>query len=270
MGLIRKARRRLVARISGVFILGFCCPQVLYGQCGATGMHRPIEDLFASDVVYPQERGEAQIEVKRAAETDPDEHKPPFVLTTEYGLTNSWQLGAQWDRTRRTVRVGSKVAFRCLHGLPYRLAIGAESEFEGTGRVQIEPNVILARDFANRAHVFTSWSAAARVARGSEPGERWAFAADSGIAVRVAPGIRFTTELPFNGGPNVPVAVQIIPGVLWHWDDRIEVGAGALLRATRDADHGVLMHIVCEVGGEHAKTSGQARSRFDARKRVDQ
>jgi hypothetical protein len=249
-GGLKKMTARLIASLVVVAVL-LCSASVLYAQCNASGMHRPIEDLFASEVVYPQERGETQIEVKRAIDTGEGEQTPPVVLMTEYGLSNAWQVGAGWDRSTRNVRLGSKLAFRCLHGAPYRLSIGADSEFEGTAGVHIEPNVILARDFSGRTYLFTSWSVDAPLTRHTEATNQWTFSGDIGMAVRVIRGVRLSTELPFSRRPSEPVELQVIPGLLWRWRDRVELGAGALMRASRNANRGGLMHVVWEVGGEH-------------------
>src|SRR5258708_20110087 len=61
-----------------------------YAQC-TVPPGRPVEDLFRSDVVFPQERGEMQLEVLPAFEKDGDGRSMSFGLAGQYGLTRAWQ-----------------------------------------------------------------------------------------------------------------------------------------------------------------------------------
>jgi hypothetical protein len=79
----------------------------------------------------------------------------------------------------------------------------------------------------------------------------WTYASDTGMFVRIARGFRVTAELTIEGGPDLTRAVHVLPGLLWHWGDALEVGAGMLTPLTRDGSRGLLAHVVCEFGGKH-------------------
>jgi hypothetical protein len=69
--------------------------------------------------------------------------------------------------------------------------------------------------------------------------------------LRLVRGFRLTLELPVEGGPDAERAVHVIPGVLWHWGDTLEVGVGVLRPMGHETTRGVLAHAVCELGGRH-------------------
>ena len=81
--------------------------------------------------------------------------------------------------------------------------------------------------------------------------QSWDFVSDTGMFVRIVRGFRATAEVSVSGGPDLRREVEFVPGCLWHWRDRVEVGAGALLGISRDAPRGVVKHVVYEFGGDH-------------------
>ncbi len=239
------------------------------GQCNEKATHRPIEDLFLSEIVFPQERGETQLEFRPLWQRDPEGRTSAVGLNVEYGLSNAWQIETEWDGLVSTrdpsgattsgvgdVSIGSKFFLKCIKGSPYHLSVGADVEFPaGTlpeaenGVARMLPAVVFGRDVATMAHLFSSVVVAVPLTHRGD--QSWDFVSDSGMFVRVVRGFRATAEVSVSGGPDLRRRVEFVPGCLWHWRDRVEVGAGLLIPVSRDAPHGVLTHVVYEFGGEH-------------------
>ncbi len=240
--------------------------------CGGRRAHRPVQDLFASDVVYLQERGETQLEVRPARETSDDGRTTTLSLVAEHGLTDWLQLELEWDarewtRTpsgdqssgRGDLAFGTRAGWRCIGGSPYHLSIGADLEVpagsEGDAgnagrRLRAAPFVILGRNVGDTAQLFTALSMSTPLTqRADQPAA--VYRSDTGGFIRLVHGFRATTEIAVEGGRERGTDVQWIPGVLWHRRDTLEVGVGVLTALTPDAPHGVVGHVVLEFGGDH-------------------
>ena len=233
-------------------------------QC-RPGIRRPIQDVFLSEIVFPQERGEVQLELRPTHERDSDGRTSAAGVNVEYGLSDAWQIETEWDGPMWSrdpsgvltagvgdVSVGSKYVFRCIKGSRYHFSVGVDVALPtGTisdGAARVAPSAVFGRDVATGGHLFTSLVVEAPVTHRAD--QSWAFVSDSGMFVRVVRGFHATAEVSVTGGPDRKRFVQFVPGWLWHWRDRVELGAGLLVAASRDAAHGVLTHVVYEFGGE--------------------
>lgn len=245
-------------------------------ECGARRAHRPVQDLFASDVVYLQERGETQLEVKPSRLASDEGRTTTLTAVAERGLTDWWQLEVDWDAREWTrspegerssqrgdLVVGSRLGWRCIGGSPYHLSVSADLELPAeadaagsdtgghSGRpLRFAPSLILARDVGGTTQIFTGLSMSTPINQRETQPER-TYASDTGFFVRLVHGFRVTSELAVERGAERGTEVQWIPGVLWHRRDTLEVGVGLLTAVTRDAPHGVAGHFVFEFGGDH-------------------
>lgn len=245
-------------------------------ECGARRAHRPVQDLFASDVVYLQERGETQLEVKPSRLTSDEGRTTTLTAVGEHGLTDWWQFEVEWDAREWTrspegerssqrgdLAFGSRVGWRCIGGAPYHLSVSADLELPAetdagssdaggqTGRpLRFAPSLILARDAGRTIQIFTSMSMSTPINhREVQPGRT--YVSDTGFFVRLVHGFRVTSELAVERGAERGTDVQWIPGILWHRRDTLEVGVGLLTAVTHDAPHGIAGHFVFELGGDH-------------------
>lgn len=57
----------------------------------------PIEDLFRTDLVFPQERGELQLGTFPTYGDGPEDSAFVLPIGAEYGITDSLQVEAEWD-----------------------------------------------------------------------------------------------------------------------------------------------------------------------------
>jgi len=254
-------------------LIAMAVPRTGFAQCDKRRTHRPVEDLFASDVVYLQERGEVQLEVKPAHTRERGIHTTTLEADVEYGPTDWWQIETEWDArewTRRPdgtltaevgdIGIGSRLGWRCIAGSPYHVSVGMDVSIpsdligdvgEATRHVGVAPSLIVARDLWRTAHLFSAIEVDARVNHRRTRIADWTYASDTGMFVRIARGFRVTAELTIEGGPDLDRAVHFLPGILWHWGDALEVGAGLLTPLTADGSRGLLAHVVCEFGGKH-------------------
>lgn len=247
--------------------------QTLFAQCEKAHTHRPVEDLFASDVVYLQEQGEVQLEVKPARTRERSVRTSTLEADIEYGPRDWWQVETEWEAREWTrqpdgaetaqvgdIGIGTRVGWRCVGGSPYHISAGIDvsipSDTIGHGRdatrhVALAPTVIVARDVARAAHVFTTLAAGFPINQRAEDAPDWSYTSDTGMFIRIVRGFRATAELSVQGGPDEEREVHVVPGVLWHRGDEIEIGVGMLAPVGHAASRGVLAHVVCEFGGRH-------------------
>jgi hypothetical protein len=58
---------------------------------------RPVEELFKTDVVYPEEQGELEVEAASVYQNHAGGDIWTIPLSLEYGLNDRWQVEAEWD-----------------------------------------------------------------------------------------------------------------------------------------------------------------------------
>jgi hypothetical protein len=139
-----------------------------------SGRERPLQEVFRTDLIYSQDRGEIQFT------TGPNimwSHGLRLVQSptqAEYGLTDSWQLQFDWDGWQRLTQtgqpsvngtgdltVGTKYSFMNVRGskfhaaiaLDFTLPFGSVDRGLGDGLLAIQPSLMLARDIPNYHHV---------------------------------------------------------------------------------------------------------------------
>jgi len=214
-----------------------------------------------------------QLELRPTREHDAHGRTSAAGVNVEYGLSDAWQIQTEWDGLVSTtdlsgtttsgvgdVSIGSKFTFKCIKGSRYHLSVSADVQFP-TGTLPeagdenraalVLPAAVFGRDVAATGHVFSSLAVAAPLTHSAGAQPSWEFVSDSGMFVGIVRGFRATAEVSVSGGPDLRRRVQFVPGCLWHWRDRVEVGAAMLIAVSRDAAHGVLTHVVYEFGGEH-------------------
>ena len=57
----------------------------------------PVEELFGTEEVYPQEKGEVQISFSSLFHRDSSRKTRHFPVSVEYGITETFQIEAQWE-----------------------------------------------------------------------------------------------------------------------------------------------------------------------------
>ncbi|MGD0411544.1 MAG: hypothetical protein ABSC18_07545 [Verrucomicrobiota bacterium] len=240
---------------------------------------RPIEELFKTDVVYPQEVGELEVELASAYQNHAGGDTWTIPVSLEYGLTDSWQVEGGWDclverfpRDHSVVRgvgdleAGTQYSFMNIGGSLFHIAprftlqapVGDVNKDLSEGFMEYEPAVILARDFPelHRTQVFTEIGAGF-VQRVNAP----ANAADAQPAAHeLSLGSGFLVLFPraaatfeFNWANNkwnhhgTENEMYLTPGCLWRARRNMEVGLGIPVGLNSGSDRfDVMAHVVWE------------------------
>jgi hypothetical protein len=141
---------------------------------------QPLQDLFFTEVVYPQDKGETQITVGTLMDRSQPGTAVLVPFSFEYGLTGRWQIQAGWDSygrlqtgvapRLRTARfsLGTKYSLMNMLGSHVHAAFGVDVEVprpssfadgEGEDALDIEPFVALAADVGRHVTLFGSATA---------------------------------------------------------------------------------------------------------------
>jgi len=278
---IRAGRRSLVLWI--VTVISWSLIPALADDDDVAGstnrVRRPIEELFKTDVVYPQEKGELEVELASIYQRHSGADTWTIPVSLEYGLTDSWQVEGEWaslvqrfPKNQSVVRgigdveLGTQYSFMNVGGSLFHLAprfsiqvpVGAVNKDLSEGFLEYEPAVILARDFPelHRTQVFTEIGAgfvrrvkAPKDAADKEPAAHelnWG----SGLLV-LFPPVAATME--FNLANNTwnhhgtENDIYLTPGLLWRAIPNMEIGLGIPVGLNHSSDRfEVIAHVVWE------------------------
>jgi len=243
-------------------------------------VRRPIEEVFKTDLVYPQEKGELELEVTSLYQKNTSHSDTwSFPLSLEYGLTDNWQMEAEWNSfIQRDVHghsvasgigdleLGSQYSFMNVGGSLFHIAprfsveipLGDVNTDLSEGFVEYEPAVIVARDFPelHQSQLFTEIGASF-VQRVKSPAET---DDEEPAAHEFDLGAGFFTLFPFgattlefdwsdnkwnhHGEEN---QLYLTPGILWKVAREVELGVGIPVGLNQQSDrYDIAAHVVWE------------------------
>jgi hypothetical protein len=240
---------------------------------------RPIEELFKTDVVFPQEIGELEVELASVYQNHSGGDTWTIPVSLEYGLTDRWQVEAEWDSlvqrypaNQSAVRgvgdldIGTQYSFMKVGGSSFHIAprfsirvpVGDVNKDLSEGFLKYEPAVILARDFPELHHTqfFTEMGAslaqrvnAPKVTADAEPAAHelnWG----SGFFV-LFPHAAATLEFNWDNNQwnhhGTENEMYLTPGCLWRARRNMEIGLGIPVGLNRASDRfEVIAHVVWE------------------------
>lgn len=139
---------------------------------------QPLQEIFQTEVVYPQEKGELQLTTGIGLHKSLGAALVQLPVSFEYGITDRWEVDIQWDGFNRIhpsfgssltgtgdLSIGTKYSFMNVANTNLHLAIGFElglptgdsGKGMGDGLVEYEPFLVAAKDFPalNNLQVFT-------------------------------------------------------------------------------------------------------------------
>lgn len=142
---------------------------------------QPLQEVFQTELVYPQEEGEVQFTLAPKFSEGDDRDIIQIPIIVEYGITDSWQFEVAWDAhvnrnpesgpTTRGVgdfEIGTKYSFMNIADSDFHAAVGFDIGFSTgdidkeltEGFTEYEPFLILAKDFPNlnNSQIFTQVS----------------------------------------------------------------------------------------------------------------
>jgi hypothetical protein len=234
---------------------------------------QPLQELFLTEVVYPQQAGEVQVTlsslVNRAGSSDAA--LTPFTI--EYGVTGRWQVEAEWRGYRQHaamispyktegLSLGTKYSFMNIAHSHVHAAVGVDAEFHPTTvdatedehATELDPFLSLAVDLPRRVTLFGSAGtgvAPGEVAdffrHGERPDQPATISVGGLIALaRVTISTEYTDRsdaLPW----RLDGAPLLTPGVVLHPGSEWELGVGTPI-GMRSGHHtvGLAMHLLKE------------------------
>jgi hypothetical protein len=240
---------------------------------------RPIEELFKTDVVFPEEKGELETEVVSVYQNHRGGDTWTIPLSLEFGLTDNWQVEAEWDcYVRRGIgshsltvgigdlEIGTQYSFLNIGGSLFHVSplfsigipLGDVNKDLSEGFLEYEPAVVVARDFPQLHHteLFTEIGASfvQRVNTPSDADDREPAAHE----LRLGAGF-FTlfqhgaTTFEFNWANNkwnhhgTENDVYVTPGYLWKPIPHFEFGLGIPVGLNHSSDRfEVIAHVTLE------------------------
>lgn len=143
----------------------------LWGVAAVQGeeIEQPIQEVFQTELVYPQEQHELQLTLTPQWQSGPEEERFQSRIGLEFGITDMLQVGLEWDvfsqlepeDGERASGVGDlEIGFKYarmdpeggLHfafGLEIGLPLADVDDELGEGLLEVEPFVVVARDFTD-------------------------------------------------------------------------------------------------------------------------
>ena len=251
-----KSALQCAAFCSGVSLLA---GGVLHAETEQEEGEQPVQDLFQSILVYPQERNELQFTSSPSFRKGQDENQWLLPLAVEYGVTDAFQVGAEWlaykhrdpedepseegvgDLELETQYSWMSIGDRPVHAalaLAVRIPTGDEDKELGEGSVAAEPVAILAVDLAalNGGQLFFNLGAEIDKDQTEKLINVGAF----------MPLRNWVPSLEWNWSEDAEER-YLTPGLTWHADDAWYFGLGVPVGLNDEADdYRLIFQIVYE------------------------
>ncbi len=240
---------------------------------------RPIEELFKTDNVYPEQKGELEVELASVYQNHAGGDTWTLPLSLEYGISDRWQVEAEWDslvqrfpanhsavRGVGDVEVGTQYSFMNIDGSSFHVAprfsigipVGDVNKDLSEGFMEYEPSLIMALDVPqlHRTQFFTEIGAGLvqrintpREAEDAEPAAH-ELNLGSGFFVLFPHGaLTFEYNLANNTWNNhgTENEMYVTPGGLWRVGREVEIGLGIPVGLNNGSDRfEVVAHVVWE------------------------
>jgi len=164
-------------RLPAILIVVFYSVQVSAQQPAKKKYVQLLQDVFQTELVYPQEKNEFQFTVLPSYHRYSafQHYQLPFIA--EYGITDRWQLGLEWNTFQHNrsdqgnsvngtgdLEIGTKYGFMNIGNSDFHAAIGFDVGIPlgngdkelGEGLWEYDPYLLMAVDFPklNNAQLF--------------------------------------------------------------------------------------------------------------------
>ena len=226
---------------------------------------QPIQEMFQSNLVYPQEKDEIQLTLFPSFNKNHSGQKARTLFEIEYGITDAFQVIFEWDgllyqnlRNAPTnagpgnIEVGAQYSWMGLGDGNTHFSFGNLIEFPvgpvanglTEGFIEVQPFIVLARDFPklNQSQIFLNfgfnWVDQIRnVPESTEPEAdsiSWNIGAFSPIGF-------WRATLEINGSNNKwdggnQNDIYITPGTIYKLSKEWEIGIATPIGATNTSD----------------------------------
>ena len=238
-------------------------PAISFGD--AQGVYQPIQEVFQSNLVYPQEEDEIQLTFFPSYRQSGNAERARTLVEIEYGITDYFQVIGEWDGLLYdnpnqgptlsgpgNLELGGQYSWMGLGGGNTHFSMGTLFEFptgsvdDGLtdGLLEWNPFVVLAQDFPNwnQSQIFLElgYSGVERIRTtpGSSGPEFDSFIWNVGGFVPIG---RWRGVLEINGNNNEwdggnQNEIFLTPGVIYKLDKEWEIGVAAPVGLTDKSD----------------------------------
>lgn len=240
-------------------VVGFALPLAALVGCDTAAAQEErrdyvqlVNEYFLTTSVYPQERGEVQLTTNPRIEFE-EGHRSVFPFAVEIGLTDRWQIEAEWvplavtrpeglpgrsgvgdvelETQYSLMNVGGS-ATHVAFGLGVTIPAGPEEAGGTEGETEFEPSISVARDLQTGGRPSQLFGQVTMgLVRSEDDSEPEAHEFVLGVGYVIAAGrVRWTAEVnwatnEWNGGDGT--ALYFAPGLVWDLPGTWELGFGA-------------------------------------------
>jgi hypothetical protein len=242
------------------------CFAMLGATPAAAEEFQALEELFQSEIVFPQDEGEIQITVAPQYHWGRDARRTELGLGFEYGVTDAFQIGAELVSFARHdprgagahegigdielsarhswMNIGGSRTHAAL-GLEVTLPTGDENRELGEGEFGFAPSAVVAVDLARGAQVFANFGVEFQPGA-DEAEERSQWFLNVGA---FAPIGDFTATFEWNLSEHE--GNYVTPGLVWRFAEGFEFGVGVPIGVNGAADrYRVIAMLTHEFGGD--------------------
>jgi hypothetical protein len=257
--------------VVGLYLTTLFIPTVSFAQ---TVPEQPLQELFLTETVYPQDKGETQITFGSQFSKNKGRKLFQIPLSLEYGLTDKLQMSFELAANGLTlegesfkgpsdIELGMKYSwmnigrsnFHMATGLELGLPTGSVKKNLGEGELEYEPYIIIAKDFPHlsRLQLFSQFGVTlSQPVRSTDDDDEFTkgMTWNNGLFVAFRQ-MAFTTELNWqkSGGENT---LYVTPGIVWTLPHSLEMGFGVPIGITKSADrYRTIMKLTYEFGGSN-------------------
>ena len=160
----------LILKITSLVLLVPLCSFAEPNKNKAKIVPQPIQEMFQSNLVYPQEKDEIQFTLFPSFNKNQSGQKARTLFEVEYGITDAFQVIFEWDgllyqnpMTGPTIagpgniEVGAQYSWMALGDGNTHFSFGNLIELTvcpvaiglTEGFIEVQPFIVLARDFPN-------------------------------------------------------------------------------------------------------------------------
>jgi len=255
-------------RLFAVLIAVFYSAQTTAQQPEKKTYLQLLQDVFQTELVYPQEKNEFQFTVFPAYYQHSGYEQIQLPFLAEYGINNRWQLEIEWNTFQyRKIHPGSSVSgtgdleigtkysfmnignsdFHAAGGFEVGIPLGNEDKELGEGLWEYEPYLLLAVDFPklHNAQLFGQAGISFVQQRETEEPEGNELNLGGGFFIPFKPVI-FSSELTWYHSKE---ANQLFytPGAVWTMNNGWETGLAFPLGLNRQTlNFGIMAMITFE------------------------
>ena len=262
---MRLYRFPLLLKITSLVLLVPLCSFAEPNKNKAKLVPQPIQEMFQSNLVYPQEKDEIQFTLFPSFNKNQSGQKARTLFEIEYGITDAFQVIFEWDgllyqnpRTSPTIagpgniEVGAQYSWMGLgdgnthfsFGNLIEIPVGPVGNGLTEGFIEVQPFIILARDFPklNQSQIFlefgVDWVAQIRNVPESTAPEADSISWNVGAFFPIG-FWRATLEInginnKWDGGNQNDI--YITPGTIYKLSKEWEIGLATPIGATNTSD----------------------------------